>query len=557
MINSFSGRVSRRYLFIILAVIAFLALYNSVGPNHRPSLPASLKGSSSTLSPGKKNTYSDYTHFHNQKIEYKPSSYDWSKAKQYFPVQVMKTLPKGYATRFPDVQAPFWKLKQDEVSKARAEKIKQKFLKAWGAYKTHAWTLDELMPLSGKGKQSLLGWSAQIFDALDTLWLMDLRDEFQLGIQEVAQIDWFKTNDKRISVVDVTVQQLGGLLAAYDLSLEKILLAKAVELGDTLYAAFDTPNRLPTHYLNFMAAKNGQLMADTSISGAAGGSLCVEFTRLSQITQDPKYYDATERIKQLMLKWQTSTQIPGLWPKMMNFKEESVREGVYTFGAGSDSNYEYLPKMHALLGGLDLDYAEMTTKALDAALDHLIFKPMSQGDKNILLVGNSNPKEGRTPLDPEVQHLSCFAGGTYAFTGQLLGRPDFVDIGSRLTHGCVWAYESFATNIMPEVSEVVACPSQDRPCRSSRKAYSATRDSRLPMGFNSVKDPNYMLRPEAIESIFYMWRITGDPHWRDTAWKLWEAIVKSCETETAFAGVEDVNVPTSSKVDSMDVSRNS
>ena len=69
-----------------------------------------------------------------------------------------------------------------------------------------------------------------------------------------------------------------------------------------------------------------------------------------------------------------------------------------------------------------------------------------------------------------------------------------------------------------------------------------------------VRDPRYLLRPEAIESVFYMWRITGNQSWRDAAWRMWQGIVKETETEMAFASINDVKVHSSDKVDSMEVS---
>jgi mannosyl-oligosaccharide alpha-1,2-mannosidase len=69
-----------------------------------------------------------------------------------------------------------------------------------------------------------------------------------------------------------------------------------------------------------------------------------------------------------------------------------------------------------------------------------------------------------------------------------------------------------------------------------------------------AREPGYKLRPEAIESVFYMWRITGDQKWRDAAWRMWEGIVKATETQLAFASIENVAEQKSEKVDSMEVS---
>ncbi|KAL6878745.1 seven-hairpin glycosidase [Trichoderma novae-zelandiae] len=487
------------------------------------------------------------------RFKYVPSSYDWSKAKVYHPVKDMKMLPKGTPVTFPRIQLRKQSDHQDDTTKARKQAVKDAFIKSWEAYKTYAWTKDQLQPLSRSGKETFSGWSAQLVDALDTLWIMDLKDDFVLAVKEVAVIDWAKTKDNNVvNLFEVTIRYLGGLIAAYDLSQEPVLRAKAIELGDALYATFDTPNRLPSHWLDYSKAKKGVQVADDSMSGAAGGTLCMEFTRLSQITGDSKYYDATERIKQFFYRFQNETSLPGLWPVMMNYRDETMIESRYSMGGSADSLYEYLVKMPPLLGGLDPQYPEMAIRALDTARDNLLFRPMTPKDENILVLGNALIDYGNVQLIAEMQHLTCFAGGMYAMAGKLFKRDDYVDLGSRISLGCVWAYDSFASGIMPEAADMIACAQLDGPCPYDELRLPLNQGGRKPPGFLNVKSKHYLLRPEAIESVFYMWRITGDQVWRDTAWRMWENIVREAETELAFAIVEDVTVSMGTKGDVME-----
>ena len=543
--NQFQGRLGRRYVAVIVFVCVCLFLWRGldfatpIGDSY-----SATSGGTTSTSPKTVDSF-----------KYIPSTDDWSKAQVFYPVEDMMSPPSGTPKRLPRVQAhSSSSILADDVSAKRKQAVKAKFVKSWEAYKTHAWTKDELQPLSGKGKQSISGWSAQLVDAMDTLWIMDLKDEFRRAVKEVAIIDWSKTGDPKINLFEVTIRYLGGLLAAYELSQEPALLAKATELGDALYATFDTPNRLPSHWLYYEAARKGEQQADTSMSGAAGGSLCLEFTRLSQITGDPKYYDATERIKKFFFRVQNETKIPGLWPHDMNYREETADDSRFNLGAGMDSMYEYLPKMHALLGGLDPEYETMVTTALDAARDNILFRPMTPNEDDILMAGSVTINDGKATMMPEMEHLTCFVGGMYGLAGKLLSRDDYVDLGSRLTNGCVWAYNAFETNIMPENSQLVACDSIDSPCEydSDKLDKARTKNPPLPDGFVRVRDSRYMLRPEAIESVFYMWRITGDHTWRDAAWRMWEGIVRETETELAFASIEDVRVRASSKADSME-----
>lgn len=488
------------------------------------------------------------------KYPYMPSSYDWSKAKIYHPPTDMKKLPTGSPKPLPKIQSK-QSGGQDAINNARKEAVKKALVKSWGAYKQYAWTKDELMPLSAKGKESFSGWSAQLVDALDTLWIMGLKDDFNLAVKEVALIDWSKTKSGGVvNLFEVTIRYLGGLLAAYDLSQEPILLAKAVELGNTLYATFDTPNRLPSHWLDYEKAKQGTQTADDKMSGAAGGTLCMEFTRLAQITGEDKFYDAVERINMFFRRFQNETTLPGMWPIWMNYRDEEMLESSYSIAGSADSQYEYLVKMHPLLSGLNPEYPEMAIKALDTIRDNLLFRPMTPKEDNILFAGSIKINGNDTQFSADMDHLTCFAGGMYALAGKLFTRDDYLDLGSRLTAGCVWEYDAMPSGIMPESATFVACDKLDGPCPFDTERMPPTDDPRRPGGFLSVKGRHYLLRPEAIESVFYMWRITGDQIWRDTAWRMWENVVRETETELAFAIVKDVTVSLGEKGDSMEVS---
>lgn len=84
-------------------------------------------------------------------------------------------------------------------------------------------------------------------DALDTLWIMGMEEEFREAVKACESIDFSTTETTQINVFETTIRYLGGFLAAYELS-EKAyptLLAKAVEVGELLMCAFDTPNRMP------------------------------------------------------------------------------------------------------------------------------------------------------------------------------------------------------------------------------------------------------------------------------------------------------------------------
>ena len=52
-----------------------------------------------------------------------------------------------------------------------------------------------------------------------------------------------------------------------------------------------------------------------------------------------------------------------------------------------------------------------------------------------------------------------------------------------------------------------------------------------------------LLSPEAIESIFVLYRITGDTTLQDTAWRMFEAINNATKTDIAHSAIADVTLP--------------
>lgn len=118
-----------------------------------------------------------------------------------------------------------------------------------------AWMHDELRPISGEVNDHFGGWAATLIDAMDTLWIMGFKEEFESAIKDVEQINFGYTSLGQVNVFETNIRHLGGLLAAYELSGEKRLLNKAKEVGEMLYHAFDTPNHMPITRWDFRAAE--------------------------------------------------------------------------------------------------------------------------------------------------------------------------------------------------------------------------------------------------------------------------------------------------------------
>ncbi|KAH8881288.1 glycoside hydrolase family 47 protein [Thozetella sp. PMI_491] len=478
------------------------------------------------------------------------NSFDWSKVEYRYPPGKLRPLPSGAPLSLPRVQADFGPESSaaKRTREARRDEVRKLFIKNWESYRKYAWGKDALQPLTAGFKDQFSGWAATLVDSLDTLWIMGLRKEFDEAVEAVASIDFGRSSSPNVNMFETTIRYLGGLLAAYDLSKRKVLLTKAIELGDMLYAGFDTEHRMPVDFINFALAKESVgLAVEGSVVSASPGTLSMEMTHLSQITGDPKYYDAVARVMDLFYSGQNETRIPGMWPMYVSMAaRDVVSGGTFTIGGCADSLYEYLPKMHALTGGLEPKYMEMSRAFMRAADRSLFFRPMLPDNPDILISGNADvTPEGAASLDPESEHLSCFTGGLFALAGRLFQQPGDVDLGDKLARGCIYAYKAMPTGMMPERYNMVACESREH-CPWDEKIWATERALRpewkphLPKGFTTAKDPRYILRPEAIESVFVLYRVTGRQEFQEAAWDMFTAVANGTWTEYANAAVLDV-----------------
>ncbi|KAI0158353.1 glycoside hydrolase family 47 protein [Xylariaceae sp. FL1272] len=490
---------------------------------------------------------------------YVRDSYDWSSATRYYPISEYTPLPTGTPLSLPRVQYDFPADDSDEakaregVLAARRSDVKAAFVKSWNSYKETAFGEDELLPVTGGGtdKTDFGGWGTTLIDSLDTLWMMDLKDDFHEAVAAAVKIDYSKTNNTQINYFETVIRHLGGLLGAYDLSLESALLEKAVELADLLYIAYDTPNNMPPMYLNFNNAKRGNQITSTAESSSAVASSSLEFTRMSQLTGNYKYYDAINRVTKLLADWQNQTMLPGLWPAYLDLLDEELTADYFSLGADADSLYEYLPKEFAQLGGLEPLYEDMYRSAMDTVIKHILFRPRLPDKDDILFPGTVYISSFGPTLTAESEHLSCFIGGMFALGGKLFDIDEHVAYAERLTRGCVWAYGAFASGLMPETFDMMSCDSLDG-CDWSETAWESEGQLNLTKGFTGVSDPSYILRPEALESVFYMYRVTGNSTWQDMAWTMFESIRNATETELAFSAIESVEFSDTVKTNSME-----
>ncbi|KAK8040790.1 glycosyl hydrolase family 47 [Apiospora phragmitis] len=589
------ARIQRRLIFPLALLLAVGFYYTS---SFHSSIPALRWQHGSAIAPG---VLDDPEYF-------------WRKLPTHYQLQSIRPLPGGKPLKLPKIQHQF----SQETSAEKATRLERQlavqeaFGRGWKAYREHAWLQDELAPVSGGAKNTFGGWGATLVDNLDTLWIMNMRSEFEDAVAAGTNISFETSSLTEVNVFETTIRYLGGFLSAYDLSGDQRLLRKAREVGDMLYVAFDTPNRMPITRWDVTKAGKGELQEASSWALVAEiGSLCMEFTRLSFVTGDPKWFDATERITEVLKAEQSKTKLPGstypppslldvfsnmqnyatlllyaillltvdtVWPISINPKTKDFHgDNTFSLGAMADSVFEYLPKMVALSGGLLPEYGEMYTYAANTAKKYSFYRPMTPDNADILLAAavhvNKDGAGKEVPMSDFVgQHLVCFVGGMLAIGTKLLQRPDDLDIARKLTDGCIWTYASMPHGIMPETFLMTPCPSKSTTCEwdeyAWKKALLASAeedvtkltkeqisaladqvisDKRLPKGFTDVMDRRYILRPEAIESVFVLYRVTGDKSLLESAWTMFQAIQEASKTNLANSALADITIASKDK----------
>ncbi|CAL9009420.1 unnamed protein product [Prunus brigantina] len=399
----------------------------------------------------------------------------------------------------------------DPIDIQRQEKVKEAMIHAWSSYEKYAWGQDELQPQSKNGVNSFGGLGATLVDSLDTLYIMGLHEQFQKAREWVANsLDFNK--DYEASVFETTIRVVGGLLSAYDLSEDKVFLDKARDIADRLLPAWDSPSGIPYNIINLAHGRphNPSWTGGESIL-ADSGTEQVEFIALSERTGDPKYQQKAENV---IVQLNKTFPDDGLLPIYIDPERGTSAHSVITFGAMGDSFYEYLLKVW-IQGNRTTavkPYRDMWEKSMKGLLS-LIRKTTPSSFTYIC------EKNGRT-LTNKMDELACFAPGMLALGSSGYG-PDeskkFLSLAEELAWTCYNFYQSTPTKLAGE-----------------NYFFRAGEDLSVGTSWN-------ILRPETVESLFYLWRLTGNKTYQEWGWNIFQAFEKNSRIESGYVGLKDVN----------------
>jgi mannosidase alpha-like ER degradation enhancer 2 len=379
-----------------------------------------------------------------------------------------------------------------------AAEVRAEFMHAWQGYKKYAWGHDDLRPMS-KAAHDWYGQSLLMtqVDALDTLIMMGLKDEARATKRYIIRNLSF---DKDIYVqnFEITIRLLGGLLSSYQLTNDRRLLKLAEDLGMRLLPVFDSPTGIPYRFVNLKTGKT----RGAETNPAEAGTLLIEFGTLSRLTHKPLFYDKAKRA--LVEVYHRRSPL-GLVGTRINVETGKWTNTDSHISAEIDSYYEYLLKSWLLFN--DKDCERMWRESIAA-----INKYLSDEVGTELWYGHADMLTG--------QRTGTAYGALDAFFPAMLALSGDLNRARRLQAS---SFKMWSQNgIEPE---------------------------EINYRTMAVTDAGYPLRPEIVESTYYLYHYTKDPEYLRMGKKLFDDFVKYCRTDEAYASLK--SVVTKEKMDSM------
>ncbi|MFZ4619632.1 MAG: glycoside hydrolase family 47 protein [Bacteroidota bacterium] len=370
-----------------------------------------------------------------------------------------------------------------------AGEIKKEFLHAWNSYRKYAWGYDGIQPLT----KTPYNWHESTLlltpvDAFSTLKIMGLdreASEAQTLILNKLSFD----KDITVKNFEITIRVLGGLLSAYQTTGEKKFLKLADDLGNRLLPVFNSPTGLPYVYVNL---KTGKVSGDTT-NPAEAGTLLIEFGTLSKLTGKPVYY---EKAKRALVEIYKRRSPIGLVGQSIDVNTGSWTSSRSHLGGLIDSYYEYLYKCWKLFGDEDCKTMwEESVAALNKYLPDTV---------------NNRIWYSRVDMNSGVKYLQRW-GGLEAFYPGLLAYSGDIERARKIQESNYHMWTHFG--IEPE-------------------AFNYSNDTILYNG--------YPLRPEIIESAYYLYQLTGDTLYQTMGKTFFTSLKQFCRAPYGYAELENV-----------------
>eukprot|EP00041_Stephanoeca_diplocostata_P028006 m.782188 g.782188 ORF g.782188 m.782188 type:complete len:983 (-) comp23289_c0_seq8:5021-7969(-) len=382
-----------------------------------------------------------------------------------------------------------------------ATNVKRMFYHGYDSYLRYAFPKDELCPLTCSGKETWGAYALTLVDALDTLYILGNTTEFRRAVVEVTRNVDFAI-DRNVSVFETNIRIVGGLLSAHEFAslpdandssapwYDGKLLDMAIDIGQRLLPAFNTPTGIPYGTVNLL---HGVPPGETTITSLAGaGTYLIEFGMLSRLTGDPVYEKVARGAMRGLWARRSALGLVGnhidVWSGTWKYLDSGI-------GPNQDSFYEYLLKAYILFG--DFEYLYMFEDFY-----RTIAKYMKKQDWYV----DVHMTSGQVSL-PWFTSLGAFWPGLQVLYGDVMSASKTMH-----TFQNVWRQFGF----VPEVLN-------------------------LQTGAIVNRLHGYFLRPEMIESTMYLYQATRDPVWTAIGLEHMTSIEVSTWTPCGYAIVRNVS----------------
>ncbi|GLZ29054.1 hypothetical protein Lesp02_12440 [Lentzea sp. NBRC 105346] len=382
-----------------------------------------------------------------------------------------------------------------------ANDVRQEFLTAWTAYRRLTWGRDELKPLSGTGSDFFIGGASlglTIVESLDTLYLMELDGEL------AASVSWCDSNlnfdrDASVHVFESIIRILGGLLSGYHATGDAGLLAKARDFADRVLPAFTkSPTGAPYRYVNLRTGA----VSGNQVPLAEVGSNITELGWLSQLTGDPKYFNAAKKALRAVYDRRSGLNLVGT---TLNVDTGAWVDSSSKVDPPVDSFFEYLWDAYQFFGDTEiLGWYRTLTDA--------ILQRQAETVNGRLWFRQVDMNTGAT--------LSRYQSELTAFYAGLLAQ------GGNLAQG--EAYHSSWAAVLAQ--------------------------HRLPpesVNYQTLAalSTGYELRPEYVDSALFLWLLTGNEVYRTRGKDLWDRQKAHCKVANGYAVVTNMTTTPTTKGD--------
>ncbi|KAI1364997.1 family 47 glycosyl hydrolase [Xylaria arbuscula] len=453
----------------------------------------------------------------------------------------------------------------------RRQRVVEAFELSFDAYSRYAWGYDEFHPISKKGRQMTpkgMGWI--IVDSLDTMILMNLTSRVTHARDWISNsLTYDQSQD--VSTFETTIRMLGGLLSAHYLSNEfpelapivdddegapgeDLYLEKARDLADRLVVAFDSPSGVPYASVNIGSYES--LPAHDSggaSSTAEAATLQLEFKYLAKLTGEKDFWDKAEKVIEVI---DNNAPKGGLVPIYINPKTGEFQGSNIRLGSRGDSYYEYLIKQYLQTNKQESLYLDMWDETLQGVRDHLV--TYTESSQFTIIGERQSGLDGA--LTPKMDHLVCFMPGTIALavTGGLTeseakkskswtkkNEAD-MQLARELMQTCWGMYKYMATGLAAEITyfKIVDPPLPESAPHQAPLEFDPDPEAEWRKDFDvHTLDVHNLQRPETVESLFYMWRITGEVKYREWGWDMFKSFMNYTAVPDGggFTSLSDAN----------------